>query len=155
MFGKVLNTALPWWIYTTNFSNIFRIAISPNFSGRLFVQVTREIYFWRQPISTTVCTWVTSCTKKGSFPLRISSLNVAITEEIFNGKFIFWCSVIVVNLRWLSVSLQIHWLVSMMKKITWNRLNTIVKCKNNSGPQLWRSSLLRLFAGSMCEFTEM
>ena len=155
MFGKVLNTALLWWIYTTNFSNIFRIAISPNFSGRLFVQVTREICFWRQPISTTVCTWVTSCTKKGSFPLRISSLNVAITEEIFNGKFIFWCSVIVVNLRWLSVSLQIHWLVSMMKKITWNRLNTIVKCKNNSGPQLWRSSLLRLFAGSMCEFTEM
>ena len=155
MFGKVLNTALPWWIYTTNFSNIFRIAISPNFSGRLFVQVTHEIYFWRQPISTTVCTWVTSCTKKGSFPLRISSLNVAITEEIFNGKFIFWCSVIVVNLRWLSVSLQIHWLVSMMKKITWNRLNTIVKCKNNSGPQLWRSSLLRLFGGSMCETTEM
>ena len=117
MFGRVLNTALYWWIYITNFSNIFRIAISPNFSGRLFVQVTHEIYSWRQPISTTVCTWVTfsvtkaiTLHKKGSFPLRISSVNVAITEEIFNGKFIFLCSVIVINLRWLSVSLQIYWL---------------------------------------------
>ena len=98
MFGRVLNTTLHWWIFT-NFSNIFRIPISPNVSGRLFVQVTHELYLWRQPISTTVCTWLTSCVtkaitlhKKGSFPLRISSLNVAITEETFNGNF-FSCAV--------------------------------------------------------------
>ena len=87
-----------WWQTQTHFSSIFRFYNSWKFQ-KTKVSIGLK---WINSALIETYWYLTYCTKTWSFPLRISSVNmtksadadlVTFTEEIFNVKLHFLCSV--------------------------------------------------------------
>ena len=74
-----------------------------DFTERYF-EIACCYYFGMQKINTTYTA------QKWSSPLRISSVNVTFTEEIFNGKLDFWCTgtLLLVHLFFLRLEERIY-----------------------------------------------